>query len=149
MKKYFGISLFTGILIFTISLFPQPDVYKYIGKSQTQLTKSLGKPAYIDKTNSSMIMIFYRDFGLSRSFVADGNGIYQAEATQSFESENSCKAAINEFISDLTALGFSVDTISVSEFNCGKPGVTCTFSYGHNDLTKKYSIYVSAHRKEK
>jgi hypothetical protein len=149
MKKYFDILLIAAIIIFPVLLFSQPDVYKYIGKSPSQLTKALGKPVYVDKSNSSMVMIFYKSPTLSRSFVADGNGIYQAEATQSFESENSCKATVSEFISDLNAQGFSVDTVSVSEFNCGKPGVTCTLNYGFNDLTKKYSIYVAAHRKEK
>lgn len=140
--------LIMGYISFSLSSFSQLDVYKYIGKSQTELTRALGKPSHLDNSIPSMVMIFYRSSGLTRSFVADKDGIYQTEGTQTFDTEKSCKASLNIYLSDLINKGFSVDTLSASEFNSSKSGVTCTINYGLNELTNKYVIYISAHRRE-
>ena len=149
MKNYFVIlQIILGVLSFPTEIFSQCDMQNYIGKSRAELIKALGKPAYVDDSNKSMVMIFYKSPGMSKSFVADENGIYQAEATQSFESEKSCKTALNKYISDMINKGFTVDTISVSKFQSVKSGVSCDFSYGLNNFTQKYEISFSAHRRE-
>ena len=149
MKKYFVIlQIISGVISFPAGIYSQCDMHNYIGKSQAELIKSLGKPAYIDDSNKSMVMIFYKSPGMNKSFVADKNGIYQAEATQSFNSEKSCKATLNKYISDMINKGFTVDTISVSEFQSSKSGVSCDFRYELNSISKKYEISFSAHRRE-
>lgn len=149
MRKYFFIlQIILGVLSFPAGLFSQCDMHNYIGKSRAELIKSLGKPAYIDDSNKSMVMIFYKSADMNKSFVADNNGIYQAEATQTFDSEKSCKAALDKYISDMMKNGFTVDTISVTEFQSTKSGVSCDFRYSQNSLTKKYEISFSAHRRE-
>lgn len=149
MRKYFFIlQIILGVLYNPTELFSQCDMHNYIGKSRAELIKSLGKPAYIDDSNKSMVMIFYKSKDINKSFVADNNGIYQAEATQTFDSEKSCKAALNKYISDMIKKGFTVDTISVSKFQSIKSGVLCDFSYGQNSHTKEYEISFSAHRRE-
>lgn len=149
MKKYFVIlQIILGVLSFPTEIHSQCDMHNYIGKSQAQLIKSLGKPAYIDDSNKSMVMIFYRSPNINKSFVADKNGIYQAEATQTFDTEKSCRAAVNKYISDMINKGFTVDTLSVSEFQSTKSGVLCDFRFGKNNTTNKYEISFSAHRRE-
>jgi hypothetical protein len=148
MKKYFLIfQIIFGVLSFPIEIYSQLDVQNYIGKSQKELIKFMGKPVYTDDSNKSMVMMFYKSPVSSKSFVADEDGIYQAEATQSFDSEKTGRAALNRYISDMVNKGFSVDTVSVSEFLSEKPGVTCTFRYGLNNTSGKYEISISAHRK--
>lgn len=149
MRKYFFIlQIIFGVLSFQAGLFSQCDMHNYIGKSRAQLIKALGKPAYIDDSNKSMVMIFYKSQDMSKSFVADGKGIYQAEATQTFDSERSCKSALNKYISDMVKKGFEVDTISASKYQSTKAGILCDFRYGQNSHTKKYEISFSAHRRE-
>jgi hypothetical protein len=149
MKKYFPVlQLIFGVLFFSSEIFSQIDVQNYISKSRADLIKSLGKPAHIDDSNSSMVMIFYKTAESCKSFVADENGIFQAEALQSYDSEKNCRASLNGYLGDMVSKGFKVDTLSTDHFQSEKPGVTCTVSCGLNSLTKKYEISVSAHRKE-
>lgn len=149
MKKYLQVlQIMLGVLLFSPQIFSQLDVQNYISKTRSQLIKSLGKPVYTDDSNKSMVMIFYKSDISSKSFVADEKGIYQAEATQSYNTEKSCRAALNGYIGDMVSKGFKVDTLAVDEFQSDKPGVTCTISFRLNSLTKKYEISVSAHRRE-
>lgn len=149
MKKYFQVlQIILGVLVFQSEIFSQLDVQNYISKSRSELTRSLGKPAYVDDSNKSMVMIFYKSAISSKSFVADEGGVYQAEATQSYDTEKSCQAALNGYIGDMVSKGFTVDTVSAGEFQSDKPGVTCTVRCGLNSTTNKYEISVSAHRKE-
>jgi hypothetical protein len=149
MKKYFVIlQIILGVLAFPTEIFAQCDMQNFIGKSRAELIKALGQPAYTDDSNKSMVMMFYKSSGMSKSFVADENGIYQAEATQLFDSEKSCKTALNGYIADMISKGFKVDTISVTEFESERPGVTCSVHYGLNSNSGKYEISAKAHRKE-
>lgn len=143
MEKYFGDVLIAGYLSFSLANFSRLDVYKYIGTSQTQLINSPGNPSPLDNTNSTMAMIFYRSSFLTKSFVADKNGIYQAEETQTFDTEKNCKTSLNIYLSDLSNKGFVVDSLSESEFNSSKSSVSCNINYGLNELTKKYVICFS------
>jgi hypothetical protein len=148
MKKYIGVLLLSGFLSFPISLFSQLDVYMYIGKSQTYLIKHLGTPAHIDKSNPSMVMIFYNSSDSRKSFVANEDGIFQAESYQSFNSEKSARVALNDCISEMMHKGFAVDTVSVSEFSGEKQGVNCSLYFGLNHINNEYEIRTTAHRKE-
>ncbi len=149
MKKYFLVlQIILGVLVLQSEIFSQLDVQNFISQSCSHLTKSLGKPAYTDDSNKSMVMMFYKSALSSKSFVADEGGIYQAEATQSYNTEKSCQAALNGYIGDMVSKGYTVDTLSTGEFQSDKPGVTCTVRCGLNGTTNKYEISVSAHRKE-
>ena len=149
MKRYFlFLQIILGVLAFHSEIFPQLDVQNYISKSRSQLIKSLGKPVYTDDSNKSMVMMFYKSSAVSKSFVADEKGIFQAEATQSYDTEKSCRAALNGYVGDMVSKGFTVDTLSANEFQSNKPGVTCSVRWGLNSTTNKYEISVSAHRKE-
>ncbi len=149
MKKYLQVlQIILGVLIFSSEIFSQLDVQNYISKSRSQLIKSLGKPVYTDDSNKSMVMIFYKSDISSKSFVANEKGIYQAEATQSYDTEKSCRAALNGYLGNMVSKGFTVDTLGTDEFQSDKPGVTCTISSRLNSLTGKYEISVSAHKRE-
>ena len=147
-RNFWMLQIVFFIIAFPYLMYSQLDMQNYIGKSRTELIDFLGKPVYTDDSNPSMVMMFYKSMVSEKSFVADEKNIFQAEATQSFDSEKSCKAALNGYISDLVNKGYSVDTISVSEFQSEKPGVTCSFHYGLNQTINKYEISVSAHKKE-
>ena len=147
MKK---LSLSASILFLTFSLqvFAQLDMQKLIGKSQSEVIRILGNPVHLDNSNPSMIMMFYKSDNSNKSIVADENGVYQAEATQSFDSEKSGLAALNGYISDMVKNGFAVDTVSVSEFNGAKTGVSCSYTFGLNSFSNRYEIKVTANRKD-
>jgi len=149
MKRYFLIlQIILGLFVFPSEIFPQLDMQNYIGKSRADLVNLLGKPVYTDDSNKSMVMMFYKSLVSSKSFVADEIGIYQAEATQQYETQKSWQAALNGYIADMVSKGFTVDTLASGEFQSDKPGVTCTVRGGLNSTTNKYEITVSAHRKE-
>ncbi len=149
MKKYFLVlQIVLGLLAFPSEIFSQLDMQNYIGKSRADLINFLGKPVYTDDSNKSMVMMFYKSLVSSKSFVADEKGIFQAEASQLYETQKSWQAALNGYIADMVSKGFAVDTLSSGEFQSDKPGVTCTVRCGLNSTTNKYEISVSAHRKE-
>lgn len=149
MKYYFVIlQIILGVITFPTEIVPQIDMQNYIGKSRAELIVSLGKPVYTDDSNKSMVMMFYKSGSSNKSFVSNEKGIFQAEAVQSYESEKTGRAALNGYISDMISKGFSVDTVSATEFHSEKPGVTCTFRYSQNSISGKYEISVSAHRRE-
>lgn len=149
MKKYFPVlQIILGVLLFSSEIFSQLDIQNYISKSRADLVKSLGKPVHTDDSNKSMVMIFYKSVESCKSFVANENGIFQAEGIQSYDTEKKCRAALDGYLADMVSEGFKVDTLNTDHFQSEKPGVTCTISCALNSLTNKYEISVSAHRKE-
>ncbi len=147
-RSFLVLQIIIGLLAFPSEIFSQLDMQNYIGKSRSELIDFLGKPVYTDDSNKSMVMMFYKSLVSSKSFVADEGGIFQAEATQQYETQKSQQAALNGYIADMISKGYTVDTLAIGEFQSDKPGVTCTVHCGLNSTTNKYEITVSAHKKE-
>ena len=148
MKKYLMLlQLVVVMFFFPNILSAQIDVLDYIGKSQPEIISKLGKPAYVDDSNSSMVMTFYKSVNSGKTFVSDENGTYQAEGTQYFDSEENCKSTLHNYITELIKQGFSVDTLSVSAYTSEKLGIICSYNYSLNSISNKYEISVIAHKK--
>ena len=143
--------ILTLLLIFFIStlLFSQDiKVHNMISKKQSEVINIYGQPAHKDNSNPAMMCMFYKRDGNSYIFVSNKEGVYQAEATEIYDSEKSARKDVDDFISESLSDGYSVDTISVSDFHLDKPGVKADLQMSENKISKKYEIRVKANRTE-
>jgi hypothetical protein len=137
------------ILIFATNIFSQDiDIHRVIGKSQSEVIKKFGNPVHKDNSNPDMICMFYKTPNRNMVFVADREGVYQAEATGIFDTEQIAQNKIDEFISSSIKDEFTTDTISVLDFQLHKKGVKVDLHLAENKISKKYEIRVKANRTE-
>lgn len=123
-------------------------VHNFIGKKQNDVIKQYGNPAHKDNSNPAMLCMFYKTKSSSMIFVADGNGIYQAEATKMFDKENTAQSEIDSFISNSIKSGFNVDTVTTSDFHLRKKGAKVDLQISENKLSNKFEIRVKANKVE-
>jgi len=123
-------------------------VHNFIGKKQSDVIKQYGNPAHKDNSNPAMLCMFYKSNSSSMIFVADGNGIYQAEATKMFDKENSARSEVDSFISNSIKSGFDIDTVTVSDFHLRKKGAKVDLQISENKLSNKFEIRVKANKVE-
>jgi hypothetical protein len=138
-------------LILFIPLFSSAQdigVHNLIGKKQSDVIKKYGNPVHKDNSNPSMLCMFYKTNTSSMIFVADGNGVYQAEATKIFGKENSARSEVDLFISNSTTGGFVVDTVTTSDFHLRKKGTKVDLQLSENKLSNKFEIKVKANKVE-
>lgn len=135
-------------LLLTITLAAQNlNVHMMIGKSRNEVIKKYGKPIHQDKSNPSMICMFYQGENYRYIFVSGPQGVYQAEGYDSFNTKKSARFALNKFISNSVSHGFMVDTISTTAFQLKKPGVSADLQLTKNEITNKYEVTVKAAKK--
>ena len=79
-------------------------------------------------------------------FVSDAEGIYQAEASASYNNEKDARWSVDAFISGSLSNGFTVDTVTTSDFNLSKSGVKVDLQIAENKLSKKFDIRVKANK---
>ena len=139
--------LFFFLLLISISSFAQDiSVHKYIGKSKSEIIKKYGNPIHQDNTNPAMMCMFYKSSSGSMIFVSDKDGVYQSEASVSFDKEKDARSSIDSFISGSVSNGFTVDSVTTSDFHLQKIGVKVDLQFAENKLTKKFDIKVKANR---
>lgn len=143
MKKIISI-LFMVIITPVILLSQDINVQNLIGKKKAEVIKKYGTPVYQDNSNPSMVCIFYKSSSHSMTFVADKEGVYQAEALVSYTNEPDARSAVNKFISGSITSGFTADTVSVKEFRLQKPGVKVELQMSENTQLKKFEVKVKA-----
>lgn len=119
-------------------------VHNYIGKKKADVVKEYGNPVHQDNSNPEMVCMFYKTASKSYIFVSNKEGVYQAEATASYNSETEARKKIDDFISTSLSNNFSVDTVSVSDFHLQSTGVKVDLQISENKLSKKYDIRVKA-----
>ncbi len=124
------------------------EVHNFIGKSQKDVIRAYGNPVHKDDSNPSMNCIFYQNNASTMIFVSDENGVYQAEATKSFDTQSEARAVINSFISGSIKDGFAVDSVSTSDFQLHKKGTKVQLQLYENKLTKNFEIRVKANKSE-
>ncbi|MCJ7555181.1 MAG: hypothetical protein MUO34_15015 [Ignavibacteriaceae bacterium] len=148
MKAVSIISL-TIIILLTLSVYAQDiNVHTVIGKNQSEVVKKFGNPVHKDDSNQAMVCMFYKSNNRTMVFVADKDGVYQAEASAFFENEQTARNKMDEFISESIKNEFSADTVSVSDFCLYKKGVKVDLQLSENKISKKYEIKVKANRTE-
>ena len=150
MKKYIKLhicSLF--ILFFTTSIIAQNiQVHEMIGKKQGDVIKTYGNPVHKDNSDPTMMCMFYKTNISTMIFVADANGIYQAEATKTLDTEKDTRKEIDMFISSSLETGFNVDTVTTLDFHLHKTGIKVDLQMNENKLSNKYDIRVKANKTE-
>lgn len=122
------------------------NVHDYIGKNKSVVIKKYGKPVHQDDSNPSMVCMFYKGSSNSMIFVSNADGIYQAEASASYNNEKAARSALDDFISGSLSDGFTVDTVTTSDFHLNKTGVKVDLQMAENKLSKKFDIRVKANK---
>lgn len=142
--------LFISFILILISDLSAQDIEinTVIGKKQSDVVKKFGNPVHKDVSNPDMVCMFYKANNRNMVFVADREGVYQAEATATFENEQSARSKINDFISSSISDEYTIDTISVTDFHLHKKGVKVDLQLTENKISKKFEIRVKANRTE-
>lgn len=160
MCKYFirEISMKTQnmFLVIIVILFLLPsigftqnmEVHNLIGKSRNEVIKKYGAPVHKDESNPDMICMFYKNKTSSMIFVSDQSGVYQAEATKSYDTQAEARSIVDSFISNSLTNGFAIDTVSTSDFRLQKKGVKVDLQLSENKLAKTFDVKVKANKTE-
>lgn len=148
INKLFIMYLLSTIIFWNNSIAQDISVHKFIGKSPNDVIQKYGKPAHRDNSNPEMICMFYKRSSNTMIFVADKTGVYQAEATKSYDDESNARKELASFIETSTTNGFTTDTVSINDFNLFKTGVKVTLQISENKLSNKFDIRVKANRSE-
>ena len=145
-QKFFFVSIFLMFLLVQPCFAQDISVHKMIGKRQSDVIRHYGKPVHRDKSNPAMDCMFYRTKSKRLTFVADQDGVYQAEATASYATKKKARRILDDFISSSVTDHFNVDTVSVNDFVLHKSGVNVQLQMCENKISKKYELRVKAHR---
>jgi hypothetical protein len=123
------------------------NVHKAIGKKTSEVVKLFGSPAHQDNSNASMKCMFYKGNNYTLTFVADEKGVYQAEASATYDDELKARSVITKLLEGCCN-EYKIDSVSVSDFDIAKPGVKADVQLAENKITKKYDVRVKASRSE-
>jgi len=146
--KMFFISFFL-VCLFPVFLSAQDiSVHYFIGKPKSDVIKKYGNPAHQDNSDPNMMCMFYQTKTLRMIFVANKNGVYQSEATASYDSESKARNVVDNFIATSIKNEFAVDTVSVNDFQLYKTGVKAALQMSENKISKNYDVSVKANRSE-
>ena len=148
MKTFYFFASLCIVLFFlsTMNFAQDINVHYYIGKKTSDVIKKFGNPVHQDNSNPSMQCMFYKNSSGNMIFVSDEAGIYQAESTTSYNKQSDARSSIGSFISGSVSEGFSVDTLSTSEFDLKKAGVKVNLQVFENKSSQKFDIRVKANR---
>jgi len=142
------------VLFFLVCLFPvlliaqDISVHEFIGKTKSDVIKQYGNPVHQDNSNPDMMCMFYQSKTVRMIFVSNKEGIYQSEATVNYSSEANARAAIEDLIKSSLTESFTVDTVSVNDFQVYKICVKADVQMTENKITKNYDVSVKAHSSE-
>jgi len=137
------------VLLFPVLIFSQDiGVHKMIGKSTINVIQKYGKPAHQDNTDPAMVCMFYQNQIKRMIFVSNKSGVYQAEATATYNTESSARNDVDKFISESISDGFIPDTISTNDFFIHKTGVKVDLQLTENKISKKFEVSVKARKSE-
>ncbi len=131
-------------------LMPAQDinVHYMIGKKQSQVIKKYGNPVHRDDSNSAMLCMFYKSNQNSMIFVANKAGVYQSEANKIYVTRSDALKDLDFCIAISVTNGYSVDTVSISDFRLRSTGVRADIQMMENKLTDKFEIRVKANKSE-
>ncbi len=122
-------------------------IQKFIGKNISEAVKNYGKPTYQDKTDSEMIMTFYKTPDKDYTFVSGSEGVYQANATIRYSGKQSATSALNKFLQECQSTGFVIDTLGTENYELRQPKVDVKISSSPG-LEKRYNILIEATKRE-
>src|SRR3970282_218730 len=112
------------------------NVHFLIGKKQSEVIKKYGNPVHRDDSNPEMICMSNKD------------GIYQSEASKTYEIKNDVIKELDDCIARSLSNGFGVDSVTTSDFRLRKKGVKADLQMIENKLSNKFEIRVKANKSE-
>jgi hypothetical protein len=119
-------------------------VYKMIGKSKAGVIKKYGSPVHQDNSNPDMMCMFYQSKTNRMIFVSNKEGVYQSEATTSFGTEVKARKVVDDFIAGSIIEGFTVDTVTINDFQLHRTGIKTDLQISENKITKNFDVSVKA-----
>jgi len=138
-----------SVILNTQSIIAQDiEIHNLIGKKQSDVTKKYGNPVHKDNSNPDMICMFYKNLNGTMVFVSDKDGVYQAEANITYNSESEARKAIDNFIQSSLAGGYQVDSVTVNDFKLHHTGVNVELHKAENKISKKFEVRVKSNRSE-
>ena len=147
-QNMFLIIIVILFLLPSIGFTQNMEVHNLIGKSRNEVVKKYGAPVHKDESNPDMICMFYKNKTSSMIFVSDQSGVYQAEATKSYDTQAEARSIVDSFISNSLTNGFAIDTVSTSDFRLQKKGVKVDLQLSENKLAKTFDVKVKANKTE-
>jgi len=124
------------------------NVHFLIGKKQSEVIKKYGNPAHRDDSNPDMLCMFYKSKLNTMIFVSNKDGVYQSEASKTYETKNDVIKELDDCIARSLSNGFGVDSVTTSDFRLRKKGVKADLQIIENKLSNKFEIRVKANKSE-
>jgi len=124
------------------------NVHFLIGKKQSEVIKKYGSPAHRDDSNPEMICMFYKSKLNTMIFVSNKDGVYQSEASKTYETKTDAIKDLDGCIAGSLSNGFGVDSVTTSDFRLRKKGVKADLQMIENKLSNKFEIRVKANKSE-
>ena len=146
--KLIIVLLFVSFLIPTLLTAQDINVHLMIGEKQSAVTKKYGKPVHQDNSSPEMMCMFYQTKTIRMIFVSNSGGVYQSEATATYDADRIARKQLNDFITGSVSNNFEVDSVSADDYHLHKPGVRVDLQLSENKLSKKFEISVKAHKSE-
>ncbi|OGU64478.1 MAG: hypothetical protein A2W30_05515 [Ignavibacteria bacterium RBG_16_36_9] len=124
------------------------NVHFLIGKKQSEVIKKYGSPAHRDDSNPDMLCMFYKNKLNTMIFVSNKDGVYQSEASKTYETKNDAIKELDVCIAGSLSNGFAIDSVTASDFRLRKKGVKSDLQMIENKLSDKFEIRVKANKTE-
>ena len=150
MKKIKILLLIFFTVLFDISITKAQDinVHNMIGKKQSDVIKKYGNPTHKDDSNPAMLCMFYSTKLNTMIFVSTKEGVYQSEATEIYNTKNDALKDLDTCIVRSIANGFTIDSVTTSDFRLQKQGVKADLQLSENKLSQKFEIKMKARKTE-
>lgn len=150
MRLLFVFFLIIFLLLLTASNLKAQDinVHYMIGKKQSEVIKKYGNPVHRDDSNPEMLCMFYKNKLNSMIFVADQKAVFQSEALKTYDDRIDAVKDLDACISKSVSNGYSIDTVTTSDFHLKIKGVKADLQLNENKLSNKFEIRMKANKSE-
>ena len=141
------ILLFLLLPLFSVQLYSQDlELYSMIGKNINTVINTYGKPVHQDRTNPQMECVFYKTKTTQKTFVANTEGVFQAEGSFCYSDLSTARNTLDKIISLSIAKDFRVDTLNTDNFALYGNDTKIDLSIFDNSLSKRYEIKIKAQK---
>jgi hypothetical protein len=147
-RNGFFVSFFLMCLIPVLLSAQDISVHKFIGMKKSDVIKKYGNPVHQDNSIPDMMCMFYQTKTNRMIFVSNKDGVYQSEATTNYDTEAKARSVFENILKNSRTESYSVDSISVNDFQIHKTGVKADVQLTENKITKNFDVSVKAHKSE-
>jgi hypothetical protein len=146
--KMFSLIVFLISLNAFVAQAQDLNVHYMIGKKQSEVIKKYGNPVHRDDSNPEMLCIFYKSKLNTMIFVSNKTAVYQSESSKTYDTNNDAKKDLDGCIVGSISNGFTVDSVTASDFRLRKKGVKADLQMSENKLSNKFEIRMKANKAE-